>query len=108
MFLFHDCTCLGSSVLVVTKKGVSGISVIFVQTYLSFDIQNAKCTSWTDISLSFSLKRGLPALFKQNFYHQKFTLNRNVLSIFCVPRTHYISFFASQIIFLRKIRNILR
>ena len=42
-----------------------GISVIFAQTYQSFDIQNAKRTSWTDIYLSFALKRELPTLFNK-------------------------------------------
>ena len=106
-FRIH-CPCCDTEFSLDRNEFLLSISINFDQMYQSFDIQNAKRFSWIDIYLSFALKRGLPALLKQNFCHQLFILYRNVLSIFCVPGTLCFLFFASQNIFLRKIRNPLR
>ena len=81
MFLFHDCLCLGLWHWIFAWPKL-GIFIIFAQNLLA-------------------LKRELPALFKQNFCHQKFVLN--VMS--CQSKQNYCTYvleMADRLIFQGK------
>ena len=97
-----QCPCFRS-----TEMSFCFVFVIFAQTYQSFDIQNAKRIISTDILSFFCIKERITCSVQTNFLSSKVYFTHNVLSILCIPGMHCLSFFASQIIFLRKISNIL-